>query len=128
MYQGIEEEDKKHAILFYAFSNLKSGEYNQALEILDQFLHDHPQEIFFKELLGDVYFLSNQYKNASIIYKELINLSNNKERILFKNFLLHLYDSNLSNACMFIDQLYKQTQKQTYLYDKIIIEALCFTQ
>lgn len=48
---------KKYFILYKAFSNLKLGEYDDALNLLKDYLEINPNEEFIRELKADVFFL-----------------------------------------------------------------------
>lgn len=101
------------SILFKAFSNLKSGEYDASLALLEEFIDEFSGENYFTELIGDIYFLQLKYKKAAVVYNGLLN-TDNKERVLFKSFLLHLYDLNLLEALACIKTLHQDFKKVSY--------------
>ena len=82
-----------------AVSNYFQGDHSKSIENMKQLIKKHPSNPFYNELLGEIYFASNDYNNATFYHEAAINnidKVNDLYYMMMGNYLLTFEETNKS--------------------------------
>ena len=99
IYNSMKDED----LYATAVSNYFQGNHSKSIENMKQLTNKYPSNPFYNELLGEIYFASNDYKSASFYHEAAIkNIDkvNDLYYMMMGNYLLTYEETNKSKEAI----------------------------
>ncbi len=99
IYNSMEDVD----LYATAVSNYFQGNHTKSIENMKRLINKNPDNPFYNELLGEIYFANNDYKSATLYHEAAINnidKVNDLYYMIMGNYLLTFEETNKSTEAI----------------------------